>query len=49
MKNNNLKNDIMNDSALQKVYICNIYLTHSKVYSDEGFVNNENGSMSGSH
>ena len=49
MKKYNLKNDTMNESQLQS--ICN-YLTYprdSKIYSDRGFVNIDNGSQGGTH
>ena len=45
----NLKNDTMNESQLQKVYKYPIYPRDSKIYSDKGFVNIDNGSMGGSH
>ena len=49
MKKYNLKNDTMNESQLQKVYDYPIYPRDSKIYSDKGFVNIDNGSMGGSH
>ena len=49
MKNNNLKNDTMNESQLQRVYNYNIYPNYSKIYSDKGFVNIDNESQSGTH
>ena len=49
MKKYNLKNDIMNESELQKIYNYPIYPRDSKIYSDKGFVNIDNGSMGGSH
>ena len=48
MKKDKLKNDTMNISQLQKVYNYNIYPRDSKIYSDRGFVNIDNGSMGGS-
>ena len=39
----------MNESELQKIYNYNIYPRDSKIYSDKGFVNIDNGSMGGSH
>ena len=39
----------MNESQLQKVFNCPINPRGSKIYSDKGFVNIENGSMGGSH
>ena len=49
MKTNNLKNNTMNESQLQKVYNHPIYPKGSKIYSDRGFVNIDNGSTGGSH
>ena len=49
MKNYNLKNDTMNESQLQRIYNYPIYRRDSKIYSDRGFVNIDNGSMGGSH
>ena len=49
MKKYNLKNDTMNEFQLQSVYNYNIYPRDSKLYSDKGFVNIDNGSMGGSH
>ena len=43
------KNDTMHENDLQRVYI---YLKHprgSKIYSDRGFVNLDNGSLGGTH
>ena len=45
----NLKNDAMNESQLQKIYNYPIYPRDSKIYSDRGFVNKDNGNMVGSH
>ena len=45
MKKYNLKNDTMNESQLQRVYNYPIYPRDSKKYSDEGFVNIDNGSL----
>ena len=39
----------MNESELQRVYNYSIYPRDSKIFSDEGFVNIDNGSMGGSH
>ena len=39
----------MNESQLQKLYNYPIYPRHSKIYSDKGFVNIDNGSQGGSH
>ena len=49
MKKYNLKNDTMNESQLQKVYNFPIYPRDSKIYSDRGFVNIDNGSQRGTH
>ena len=49
MKKNKLKNDTMNQSQLQKVYNHPIYPRDSKIYSDRGFVNIDNGSQGGTH
>ena len=49
MKKYNLKNNTMNESQLQKVYNYPIYPRDSKIYSDKGFVNIDNGSQGGTH
>ena len=49
MKKYKLKDDTMNESDLQRVYIYNIYPRVSKINSVRGFVNIDNGSMGGSH
>ena len=49
MKKNNLKNDTMNESELQKIYNYPIYPRDSKIYSGRGFVNRDDGRMNGSH
>ena len=49
MKENNIKNDTMNESQLQRIYNYPIYPRDSKKYSDKGFVNIDNGSQGGSH
>ena len=49
MKEYNLKDDTMNESQLQKIYNYNIYPRDSKRYSDEGFVNIDNGAQVGTH
>ena len=49
MKNYNLKNDTMNESDLQRVYNYPIYPRDSKVSSDKGFVNIDDGRMSEPH
>ena len=49
MKKYKLKNDTMNESELQRVYNYPIYPRDSKIYSDRGFVNIDNGSLRGIH
>ena len=49
MKKYNLKNDTMNESHIQKIYKYPIYSRDSKIYSDKGFVNIDNGSQNGTH
>ena len=49
MKKYNLKNDTMNESELQRVYKYHIHPTNSRLYSDQGFVNIDNGSQGGTH
>ena len=49
MKKNKLKNDTMNENQLQRIYNYPIYPRDSKIYSDKGFVNIDNGSQGGSH
>ena len=49
MEKYNLENDTMNKRELQRVYIYRVYPRDSKIYSDKGFVNIENGIMGGSH
>ena len=49
MKKYNLKNDTMNESELQKIYNYHIYPRDSKIISDRGFVNIDNGSRGGTH
>ena len=49
MKKYNLKNDTMNESELQRFYKLPIYPRESKIYSDKGFVNIDNGSQGGTH
>ena len=39
----------MNQSDLQRVYNYPIYPRGSKIYSDKGFVNIDNGSQGGTH
>ena len=49
MKKYNLKYDKMDESQLHKVYNYPIYPRDSKIYSDKGFVNIDDGSLGGSH
>ena len=49
MKKYKLKNDTKNESQLQKIYNYPIYPRDSKIYSDKGFVNIDNGSQDGTH
>ena len=49
MKKYCLKNNTMNESQLQRVYNYPIYPKNSKIYSDKGFVNIDDGRMGGSH
>ena len=39
----------MNESQLQRIYKYPIYPRDSKIYSDEGLVNIDNGSQGGTH
>ena len=49
MKKYNLKNDTMNESQLQKIYNYPIYPRDSRIYSDKGFVNIDDGRLNGAH
>ena len=49
MKKINLKNDTMNESELQRLYNFPIYPRGSKIYSDKGFVNIDEGSQGHTH
>ena len=49
MKKYNLKNVTMNEFELQRVYKYNIYPRDSKIFSDKGFVNIDNGSQGRTH
>ena len=49
MKKKNLKHDTMNESELQRVYNYPIYPKNSKIYSERGFVNIDDGSIGGTH
>ena len=39
----------MNESDLKRVYIYNIYPRDSKIITDKGFANIDNGSQGGTH
>ena len=49
MRKYNLKNDTMNESQLQRVYKYTIYPRDSKIYSDRGLINIDDGFRGGSH
>ena len=49
MKKYNLKNDTMNESQLQRIYNYPIYLKNSKIHSDGGFENIDDGRLGGTH
>ena len=49
MKKYNLKDQTMSDSDLQKVYNYKIYPRDSKITSNKGFVNIDNGEQGGTH
>ena len=49
MKKYTFKNDTMNESVLQRVYNYPIYPRDTKIYSDKGFVNIDNGALGGTH
>ena len=49
MKKNKLKNDTMDESQLQRIYNYPVYPRDSKIYSDKGFINIDDGSQCGSH
>ena len=48
-KKHKLKNNTMIESEIQRVYNYPIYPRDSKIYSDKGFVNIDNGSQGGTH
>ena len=48
-KKHNLKNITMNESEIQRIYNYPIYLRDSKINSDKGFLNIDNGSLGGTH
>ena len=49
MRKYNLKNDAMNEVELQRVYNHPTYPRDSKIYSDKGFVNIDDGRLNGTH
>ena len=49
MKKYKLKNDTMKQSQLQKIYNYPLSPRDSKIYSDKGFVNIDNGFRGGTH
>ena len=49
MKKYNLKNNIMNEFELNRVFNYPIYPRDSEIFSDKGFVNIDNGSQGGTH
>ena len=49
MKNYKLRNDTMNESQFHGIYNYPIYPRDSKIYSNKGFVNIDNGSQNGTH
>ena len=49
MKKFTLKNDTVNKSDMNKVFIFTIYPRDSKLHSDKGFVKIDNGSQGGTH
>ena len=49
MKKYSLKNDTMNESELQRIYNYPIYPRDSKIFSDKGLVNIDNGVQGGTH
>ena len=49
MKNYNLRKDTISESELQRFHKYRIYSKDSKIHSDKGFVNIDNGSQGGTH
>ena len=49
MKKYKIKNGTMKESELERVYNYPIHPRDSKLYSDKGFVNIDNGRKGGSH
>ena len=49
MKKDNIKKDTVNESELHRLHIYDIYPRDSKIYSDKGFVDIDNGNMGRTH
>ena len=49
IKKYNIRKITRKESELQKIYNYPIYPRDSKIYSDRGFVNIDNGSQGGTH
>ena len=49
MKKYKLKNNTMNEIELQRVYNYEIYTRDSKIITDKGFINIDDGSHGGTH
>ena len=49
MEKYNLKNDTITESQLHKFHIYPKYHRDSKIYSNKGFINIDNGSRGGTH
>ena len=49
MENYNLKDHTLNGNDLQRVYNYHKYPRDSKIITDKGFVNIDNGSLGGTH
>ena len=49
MKKYNLKDQTMNENDLRKIYNYKIYPRDSKILSDKGFVNIDDGRLGGTH
>ena len=49
MNEYNSKNDTMKTPQLRKIYDSLIYRRDSKIHSDKGFINIDNGSQDGTH
>ena len=49
MKKYKLEDDTINEFELHRIYIYRIYPIDSKIHSDKGFVNIDNGLRGGTH